>query len=359
MEALIPEFVNAIIDEIFIIAKCAAAFSVHTVYFGGGTPSLLTPDQVKRILNTVYECFNVADQPEISFEANPNDLSKPYLTKLKAAGINRLSIGMQSARESELEMFARRHSFQEVCTAFQSAREVGFDDINLDLIYGSPNQSLQDWEHSLHRALNLEPDHVSLYALILEEQTPLANWVLDGAVPTPDDDIAADMYDLASERLDAAGYAQYEISNWAQPGYECQHNLQYWRNHPYLGFGPGAHGYAGGIRYDTVLSIREYVQAMKSSLGRFQFPLTPTTKDWSAVSREDEIAETLMTNLRLTQEGLSRPVFANQFGVDVLDYYGERLVKFQDLGLLEITSEHVVLTQQGRLVSNLIFRELV
>ncbi len=359
MEALIPEFVNAIIDEILIIADNAPALTSHTIYFGGGTPSLLSPNQVHHILHTIYDRFNVASEPENSFEANPNDLNKPYLTALKAAGVNRLSIGMQSAQEPELQMFARRHSFQEVCAAFGSARDAGFENINLDLIYSSPNQSLQEWEQSLQSALQLEPEHFSLYALLLEEQTPLANWVSAGTLPVPDDDLAADMYDLASQRLHEAGYIQYEISNWAKPGYECQHNLQYWRNSPYIGLGPGAHGYAGGIRYDTVLSIREYIKAIKSTATSLQFPLTPAIQNWTVVTQRDEIVETVITNLRLTQEGLSRPSFAARFGVDVLDYFGERLARFYDIGLLELTPERILLSQRGRLVSNMIFRELV
>ncbi|NDJ60168.1 MAG: radical SAM family heme chaperone HemW [Chloroflexi bacterium] len=359
LEALIGPFVDALITELGVVGRSQPGTEVGTVFFGGGTPSLLTPGQFARILDGVHRHFAVRADAEITLEANPNDLNRAYLAQLRAVGLHRISIGMQSANSNELALFRRRHDNDATAHAVSAARAAGFDNLNLDLIYGVPHQTLFSWETSLQQMLALQPEHISLYALSVEDDTPMQSWVARGRLPEPDDDLAADMYDLATEMLAQAGHDQYEISNWARPGRQCQHNLQYWRNWPYVGVGPGAHGFAGGVRYATILSPHRYIKALETVTADYTFPLTPATDQHTRLTQEDEIAETLIMSLRLTQEGIDRAAFVARFGVDILDAHGPTLEKYAAQGLLTIDDQRVCITAQGRLLSNMIFRELV
>lgn len=359
LDHLIPSFIYALLREIEIVGTSSPKHFVHTVYIGGGTPSLLNREQIEAILNVVASHFELSPDTEISVESNPTDLTQDYLMGVRESGISRLSIGMQSANTRDLELFARRHDVPTVIKALKMAYASGFENVNLDLIYGIPDQLLADWRCSLETAINLEPQHISLYALGLEEGTPLQSWVAQGRLPHPDDDLAADMYDLATDMLGEAGYEQYEISNWSKPGFACQHNLQYWRNLPYVGVGPGAHGYAGGIRYSTILSPQRYIKVVNEGRGPFAFPLTPATDRFIQIDRETEIAETLIMGLRLTQEGVKRVEFTERFGVDLVDLHRRTVDRFINHGLLFVDDSVVRLTQKGRLLSNVIFRELV
>ncbi|GAB4510682.1 MAG: radical SAM family heme chaperone HemW [Anaerolineae bacterium] len=360
IEHLIPAFVEALAAEIRFVAQQNPYQQVHTVYFGGGTPSLLTPSQFDLLLNTLHTHFAINANAEISIESNPNDLDAAYLGQLRTLGINRLSIGMQTANINELDLFARRHDHAAVVKAVDAARTAKFDNLNLDVIYGFPYQTLESWQYTLNEVALLKPEHISMYALGLEEGTSLLHWVESGRIPTPDDDTAADMYDAATDIMAQHGYHQYEISNWAQPGYECQHNLQYWRNFPYVGLGPGAHGYAGGVRYHTLLSPQRYIKAMRERSGEaLPFPQTPATHEAHLVEWGDEMAETLIMNLRLLQEGVSRSAFEARFGVDLVQHHAKALKRFVDHGLVEIQPDVVRITHEGRLLSNMLFRELV
>ncbi|MBL8163249.1 MAG: radical SAM family heme chaperone HemW [Anaerolineae bacterium] len=359
LDDLIEPFVRALINEIAIIGAGRPGHRVDTIYLGGGTPSVLMPEQLHRIISAIRKHFNVSPDAEISMESNPSDLDVAYMTAVRQVGINRLSIGMQSAHLPELDLFARRHDHPTVVRAVDAARRGGFDNLNLDLIYGIPNQTLEMWRESLNAMLSLTPEHISLYALGIEDGTPLKNWVETGKLPAPDDDLAADMYELASDMLDAAGYEQYEISNWAKPGHECRHNLQYWRNLPYPGLGPGAHGYAAGVRYHTILSPQRYIKALERIDTSLEFPRTPAVDHAVVVDRSAEIAETLMMGLRLTQEGISRETFRQRFGVDVLEHFPELAGRFAAHELVTVDEHMVRITRRGRLLSNMIFRELV
>ncbi|HRF93624.1 MAG TPA: radical SAM family heme chaperone HemW, partial [Aggregatilineales bacterium] len=223
LDALIPAFVSALIKEINLIAETNPYAVVESIYFGGGTPTLLTAGQFDQLLTALRHGFKWSDNIEISTEANPNDLSLPYLKDLHRLGIHRMSIGMQSSNQDELVLFDRRHDNHTVIQAMEMVREAGFNNINLDLIYGFPHQTLKTWEASLKQVIDLAPEHISLYALTLEEGTSLKARVDYGSLPMPDDDLTADMYELATEQLNRAGYEQYEISNWAKAGYACRH----------------------------------------------------------------------------------------------------------------------------------------
>jgi oxygen-independent coproporphyrinogen-3 oxidase len=281
-------------------------------------------------------------------------------------GINRISLGMQSANPSELRMLEREHDMDEVVQAFSWVRQAGFENTNLDLIFGIPEQTMPVWQDNLDQALALGPEHLSLYALTLEHGTPMQHQVLSGQLSEPDPDLAADMYEHASQRLEQAGFIQYEISNWARPAEDgqplaCLHNLQYWRNLPYLGFGAGAHGYAGGYRTANVLSPAVYIRrCFAGTVG--SFPSTPATAEYVRVEPPAEIAETMMMGLRLVREGVSGKGFLERFGESLGDLFGPQIDRLLKLGLIEWggqDGDSLRLTQKGRLLGNQVFVEFI
>ncbi len=360
-EHLRAAYVDALVQEIALLAAAAGeALPVHTVYFGGGTPSLLSPAQVGRVLEALARHFAVAADAEVSLEANPGTLTLPYLRDLRAAGVNRLSLGVQSAHPDDLRLLERDHDYPAVTRTMAWARRAGFANINLDLMFGLPQQSLRRWQRTVSLALGLAPEHFSLYALTLEHGTPLAHWVVRGLVPQPDPDVAAAMYLWADERLRQAGFRQYEISNWARPRMACRHNLQYWRNQPYLGLGAGAHGFAAGVRTVNVLTPGAYIRRMTNARPR-AFPRTPATVEARPIAPEDEMAETMMMGLRLTEEGVSRAAFQRRFGRTLESVYGKAIRRLTAQGLLAWSPDRdrLRLTPRGRLLGNWVFREFV
>ena len=312
-------------------------------------------------MNVIAYGFSLAADAEITLEANPNDVDKTYAAELFQMGINRISLGMQSTQEKELRLFARRHGNAHLIRAVSAVRQAGYHNFNLDLIYGSPHQSIEDWQDSLHQAIRLRPAHLSLYALSLEQGTPLYDWVMDGKLSTPHDDEIAEMYELATDELAAAGYRQYEISNWCLPGNESRHNLQYWRNLPYLACGPGAHGWANGIRYRNLRSPKQYIELLERSLEPQpgEFPLSPVVEFHEQVTEQAEQTETMMMSLRLTQEGIALQQYQDRFGINLLEERAAAIQRFRELGLLAISAGALRLTREGRFVSNAILRELV
>jgi oxygen-independent coproporphyrinogen-3 oxidase len=387
LEALIPDYVTALCQEIIgLSARAPSRLEAHTIFFGGGTPSLLPASQVERILGTIGQAFAVQPSAEITLEANPGTLSLEHLRRLRGLGVNRLSLGVQSAHPAELRLLERSHDYPDVIRSVAWARQAGFDNLNLDLIFGLPEQALETWQHTLDLALGFEPEHFSLYALSLEHGTPFGRWAGRGLLSTPDPDLAAEMYEWASERLEAAGYTQYEISNWARTAPDgrllaCRHNLQYWRNLPYLGFGAGAHGFAGGVRTANVLSPRSYIDRLRkgeaSGAGDLEssdntlpdaspqpFPCTPAIQTAQPVDRPAEIAETMMMGLRLVQEGVPARRFAERFGQTLEQVFSPQIDRLQALGLLEWATNDqneltLRLTRNARLVANQVFVEFI
>ncbi len=356
-EATIPTYLTALDHECQTLSEAmrrSGDFApVHTIYLGGGTPSLLDAAQIVDLLQMCRRAFPVTVDAEITLEINPDDeRNADYFATIRAAGVNRLSIGMQSVHESELRRFARRHNFAAVEQTVLAARDAGFTNISLDLIYGAPGQTLDSWRASLDAALSLNPDHLSLYALQVEPGTAMARQIERGAWPAPDDDLAADMYDAADERLPMAGLMQYEISTWARPGHECRHNLQYWHNEPYLGVGAGAHGYAANIRYRAVNGLDDYIARATAHAEPCSFPLTATTAEATPITRDQEMDETVMTGLRLTEEGLDRNAFMARFGIAVEVAYAEAFEYLAAFDRLDITNERIRLRPNARLISN-------
>ncbi len=322
----------------------------RTIFFGGGTPSLLTAEQVLQIVEAARQAFVVQADAEITLEANPGTLEAEHLAALRAAGVNRLSMGAQSFDAGLLRWMGRIHGPEEIERAFYLARSAGFDNINLDFMFGLPDQRMEQWETTLGRALALAPDHLSLYALIVEEGTPLHRWVEQGRVHPADDDLTAEMYLLAQRRLAEAGYVQYEISNWAKPGKACQHNLTYWHNRPYLGVGAGAHSSFAGRRFSTALKVREYIERVQSS-GNAVIAS-------EEISPDLEMTETAMLALRLN-EGLSLALFEQRCGTPFEQVFGRRLAPIEAAGLLERSDGMIRLSEQGRLLGNEVFMRLL
>ncbi len=328
---------------------------VPTLFLGGGTPTVLATEHLQQIFDGIEKGFQLAPDAEISSEANPGTVDQGRFETLRSLGVNRLSMGVQSFDDAELQFLGRIHSSREAIQAFELARKVGFENINLDFMFGLPGHSPQTWAQTLRQAIALSPEHISLYSLTVEPDTPLAAWVARGQVSEPDPDLAADLYEIACEQLSDAGYHQYEISNWARgpidadglPRFACRHNLVYWRNGVYLGFGPGAHSSDAGRRWSVVRSVEDYIRAVETST---------TLVDYQEEIPEPlAMGETMMLGLRLVEVGVDRSSFRQRFGEDVTEIYPDELERLQATGLLEITPERVRLTPHAKLLGNEVF----
>lgn len=366
-ESAIPAYVDALCSEIgHVAALVERKLPVQTLFFGGGTPSIIPPTAFEQIMDTINDRYYLLPDYEATLEANPGTVSEDALKRLVDIGFNRISFGMQSADEKLLTLLERMHHVPEVITAVNWSYKAGFNHINLDLIFGIPYQTLQSWQETLEVALDQGPDHLSLYALTLEKGTPLYEQVERGKVPEPDPDLAADMYEWSTERLAASGYLQYEISNWAKApaggktSY-CRHNLQYWRNLPYLGFGAGAHGYAGGYRTADIAGIGAYINCLKNDRWE-QFPFSPANISRVSVDQRVEMQETMMVGLRLVQEGVSAQRFISRFGQRLTEVFGAEITPLIKSRLLEWAGPQddiLRLTQRGRLLGNQVFIHFV
>lgn len=375
--ALIPAYVDALCHEIaFVGGRLTEKAHAKTIFFGGGTPSLTSVPQFTSIFKAIRENFQIDSGAEISLEANPGTLTPGYLDELRELGFNRISFGVQSAHPAELRMLERIHSYEDVISANLAARKAGFRNLSFDLIFGLPEQTLERWQATVKLVLGLCPEHLSLYALTLEHGTLFGRWADKGLLPLPDPDLAAEMYEWASEHLAAQGYEQYEISNWAKTlprskgfsPYRCDHNLQYWRNLPYLGFGAGAHGCAAGMRYSNVLAIQPYIKRMRSPADA-KFPRSPAVVHAEKVDRLTAMQETMMLGLRLTGEGVSDDVFRARFGGSLKDVFEKEIAALMSFGLLEWaeietspileTAEVLRLTKKARLLGNQVFQYFV
>ena len=361
---LMAPYVNAVIEEISRTSKKVdGSYLGHTIYFGGGTPNLLSSQQLGRIIKSIRDRFVCVPDIEISTEANPGCLSDEYLKEIYDLGVNRLSLGMQSASETDLKILGRSHSFEDVEISVKNAGKAGFSNINLDLIFGIPHQSIKSFRETLETAVGLFPSHLSLYALSVEDGTPLAKQIENKLLPEPDEDLAADMYLMAMEYLKKSGFSQYEISNWAREGNnQCLHNLQYWRNLDYLGFGAGAHSHYRNTRWENPKTIPGYINLIT------EYPykgdcVSPAGINKIILSTKDEISETMMMGMRLTEEGIGCEDFLRRFGIDLEQYYAHEISGLRARGLVEWIGEdgtrRLRLTQEGRLLGNQVFMEFI
>ncbi len=363
MRSLYVPYAQAVAEEIAVTAARVGRVSAPSIYIGGGTPSLLPAELIGGLLSTVRTFFDVAEKAEVTMEVNPRGKKqegggKEYFAQLHALGINRISLGVQSSHEDELHLLRRWHSFQDAVDTYEAARQAGFDKVNVDVIYGLPDQPIEKWRATLERVLDLEPDHISAYSLQVEERTAIFKWVRQGRVPAPDDEVVAAMYELAEERLAQAGFEHYEISNWARKGrgeapldFRSRHNLVYWHNEPYFGFGCGAHSSLNGKRYSNVLHPREYIQRIGQT--------GEAVIEAEEINRALEMGETMMLGLRLIQEGIERARFRDRFGVELDEVYGRTIARLIEQGLLESNAERIQLTPRGRLLGNRVFVEFL
>jgi len=321
--------------------------TVNTVYFGGGTPSLLMPDQVERILTAVNEEFSVDPDKETTMEMNPATVTTESLRGYKALGVNRASFGVQTFNDRALKLLARGHDANDARQTYELLRDAEFENISFDLIAGLPGQTLRDWETNLNEAIAMSPEHLSLYLLEIHEGTPLAEQVRSGRQPPPDEDLAARMYEMMCERLAAAGYQQYEISNFAKPGFESKHNSKYWRLDPVFGFGVSAHSFDGFQRYSNERDTQEYVERIEDNLT-------------AEVTREriDAASEFIFLGLRLN-EGISLTEYLNRFDSDLTSRYANEISRLSELGLVQLECDRLHLTPKGMLFSNEVFSEFV
>jgi oxygen-independent coproporphyrinogen-3 oxidase len=319
------------------------ALGADTIYFGGGTPSLLEPDEVTRIVSACERAFAIAADREITLEANPESVDEKRLAGYRAAGVNRLSFGVQSFRGEELTRLSRLHTAERACLAYAEARRAGFDNISLDLMMWLPGQRVADWLESVDRAIALGPDHLSLYLLEIYPNAPLADEMARAAWSQAPDEDAATMYLTAMGRLDAAGYEQYEISNVARAGRQSRHNLKYWTDGAWLGFGSGAHSTHDAVRWKNVSSTEDYI----TRIGRGE----PVAIDQRPLSPEERLGDALFTGLRLTN-GVNTERIRARYGVDVWRRYGEDLEIYVNAGCLRRDGERLYLTREGMLLAH-------
>ena len=364
LDALIPTYVNAICSEIDHYNHEHQQIQINTIFFGGGTPSLLPIQSYKIILSKIQSTFTLQPETEITLEANPGTLTLDYLKSLFDIGLNRISIGAQSASPSELQLLDRLHTYADVIKAYKAATQAGFNLINIDLIYGLPKQTEQSWEETLTRVVTLSPQHLSLYSLTLEHGTPMQAQVSSGQLPKPKSDTVANMYEHAASYLDMHNYRQYEISNWAKTHdyMECRHNLQYWRNQPYIGIGAGAHSWYKQHRYSNTKSPYGYIDRLLSIDNKeisHNRPGSTAMIQSKYIDKTTEMNETMMLCMRLILDGVSHNTFYNRFNIVLADQYEAILNHLSMQGLITIGASNVCLTPSGRLLANRVFSEFI
>jgi oxygen-independent coproporphyrinogen-3 oxidase len=325
--------------------------NVDTIYFGGGTPSLLEPVQLERILTALYGNFKIATGPEITLEINPGSATPDKLRAFRGLGINRASFGAQTFDDAELAKLGRSHNSAAVSRTFADLRNAGFTNISFDLIAGLPGQTLSGWQRNINQALHLAPEHLSFYLLEVHSGTPLAEHIRRGIQPQPDDDLAGVMYEWMLEQAAAAGYEHYEISNLCRPGFHSRHNVKYWTAAPYYGFGCSAHSYDGDARrWSNERSVLKYVEMVESDA-------SPVVEE-QQLTTTDVRAEALFLGMRLMQ-GVDLRRYRESFGVDLRDEHADDLDRFCKAGLVELDGDLIRLTRTGALLSNEVFAAFV
>lgn len=323
---------------------------ITSIFLGGGTPSILSGGEIKYIFKCINDNFNIKKDAEITIECNPGTLTLEKLQDMKDAGINRLSIGLQATQNNHLEYIGRIHTYEEFEKNYKEALKVGFDNINVDLMYSLPNQSFDDWKESLEKITDLNPTHISAYSLILEEGTELYNMYERKEFRLMDEDTDIDMYEYTINYLKSKGYKQYEISNYSKNGFECEHNKLYWKCGHYIGLGPGASGYIKNTRYGNLCDLNEY----HKSLLKNERPI----ESKEILNTEDKIEEKIFMGLRMN-EGISFDDFKKQFNIDFLEKYHKQIKDLSEKNLIQLSEGKMALTQKGREISNTVFIEFM
>jgi len=355
------QYTEALCREIVSYKETAAEYEVSTVFFGGGTPSLLSVQQFEKIIGAIRDTFfkdrsrdiGGAGKVEFTVECNPGTLTKELLSCLKQLGVNRLSIGLQSADDAELKLLGRIHSYEEFLESFRLARAAGFDNINIDLMQALPGQTVQSFRDTLQKVIELQPEHISAYSLIIEENTCFFEWYGENSDKLPSEDTERDIYKMTQMMLKEAGYVQYEISNYAKSGYECRHNCGYWTGTEYLGLGLGASSYIKETRFEQTNNLAEYLAGYSA-----EADCAPERKNSQRLSKKECMEEFMFLGLRLCN-GISRKEFEKRFKADYEEVYGEVTEHLLKQGLLQESGEYLSLTELGRDVSNRVLAEFL
>ena len=338
-------YIEALLKEIRA-AEHTEDYEIISVFIGGGTPSALKAEAIASIMRTLQEKFFFCEDAEVTIEANPGTVDLEKLTIYRNVGINRLSLGLQSTDAEELKLLGRIHSYEEFLKSYEWAREAGFSNINIDLMFAIPGQTGEAWRQHLYQVAELNPEHISAYSLIIEEGTPFAEQNLD----LPDEDTEYQMYEDTAEILERYGYRQYEISNYAKQGYMCRHNAGYWQRLEYLGFGLGASSLYRGMRFLNTRRMQEYLKESRNP--------DQIRKDVTVLSRNEQIEEFMFLGLRMT-EGISEKKFEENFDVRLMDVYGDILQKYEETGFMEHIETKWRLTRKGIHVSNHILADFL
>jgi oxygen-independent coproporphyrinogen-3 oxidase len=350
MDEWITPYINALCRELQEWKGKLTDYRVQTIYLGGGTPTLIPAEQIAYVLNLCTSIFHVEDDAEITIEANPGTVSKEQLSVLKDSGVNRLSIGLQAWQERHLQTLGRIHRNKDLLYSVDFARDAGLYNISIDVMFGLPGQTVDEWLETLYRVCMLGIEHVSTYSLKVEEGTLLYTWLNRGLISLPTQEEDRSMYYRGRDYLHQHGLEQYEISNFAVPGRECIHNLIYWNNGEYIGFGSGAHSFFNKERFSNYKGIKKYIDAVMTGSKRTEFR--------ERIDEVNERFETIMLGLRLVK-GISKKSFMERFGRDIYYYYGEAIKKLEEKNLLIDDGRQIRLTTRGMDVQNTVLLEFM
>lgn len=340
------DYAKALINEIRSYREFASSYRVSTVFLGGGTPSVLKASQTERIMDALSETFVIENNGEITTEANPGTLTRDKLKAYRSSGINRLSLGLQSMNNRELNCLGRIHTLEDFLESYHLAREGGFSNINIDLMSGIPCQTVGGWKENLEKVARLQPEHISAYSLIVEEGTPF----YEQKLALPGEEEEREMYELTYRMLGEQGYIQYEISNYARPGYACRHNMGYWERKNYLGLGLGASSLMHEVRFSNTRVMDEYLKLCSDP--------KKMRRNIEVLDEKARMEEFMFLGLRMT-EGVSGDTFQKTFGKSIVSIYGEPLKKYLDLNLLEREGDRIFLTREGISLSNMVMSDFL
>ena len=354
-------YIDALTEEIRARKNDFNAYRVSTIFLGGGTPSILEGDDSARIFRALQENFDISDDAEITMEVNPGTVTEEKAASWRKSGVNRLSIGLQSADDRELKMLGRIHTYREFLDTWKIVREAGFENVNVDLISAIPGQNLRSWSETLRKVADLGPEHISAYSLIIEEGTPFYERYGDGSgedenkgnhlPPLPDEDTEREMYKATEKILAEYGYHRYETSNYSKTGYEYRHNLGYWERKEYLGLGLGASSLISECRFHNTADMGKYLRLYENAG-------TDICEDIEHLSVEDQMEEFMFLGLRKTV-GISVDDFRKAFGKEIREVYGEQMRKLEEQRLIEYSGNRVRLTERGTDISNYVFSEFM
>lgn len=344
------KYISALEQEMKLYKDEVKDKEIDSIFIGGGTPTVLNGDEIKTLFKKINENFKIKEDAEITMECNPGTIDEKKLLAMKESGVNRLSIGLQAVQNHHLKYIGRIHTYEEFEKNYIEAKNIGFNNINIDLMYALPNQTVEDWKETLEKIVKLNPEHISAYSLILEENTELFDMFNRKEFRLLDEDTDIEMYEYTINYLKLHGYNQYEISNYAKTGYECNHNILYWKCENYIGIGTSSAGYLNNIRYNNICEIDKYEEAVLNNKKPIEFE--------EFTSEKDEIEEKIFLGLRMN-EGIKFIDFEEKYNLNFEDKYKEQIEKLTKMNLIEVDNQGMRLTQKGREISNSVFVEFM